>query len=430
MADGQPTKRRRWLRRAGEAPTPTSRVCPSCHQAGPARLVPGEVCASCAAQQAWADADAAGVLVVDQASIAAALERRQAARTPWWQRPLVFVPALVSLAVAGGAAWALAAHLAAHPIAPLRVILDDLHAAARLALWTGIGALIVGIVLLVRTRRRRHFRRGPLLVAHALAIIAGASSAAIGGASLLGDRPYRAAHITMPARESLDISTAVDRVMAATVVLVAPDGEGDARRAALGSGAIVASDAHSAWIVTCSHVAMPYAAVGSWRKPEDAQPVWVQLSDGREGKGFVRWAAPPPIDIALVELAIADPPAPVQIARDAQRLPLGTDVMFVPNPYRDGWLVHRGSLVRKDTHQSPAGTYALLVTDLPIIPGDSGSGLFDTRGQLIGLNTWFKVERGLAEGISLPSEAMTVLADAVEHGELDKLDQLHTLIKE
>jgi len=59
--------------------------------------------------------------------------------------------------------------------------------------------------------------------------------------------------------------------------------------------------------------------------------------------------------------------------------------------------------------QSPAGTYDLLFTDLPVIPGDSGSGLFDGEGRLVGLNTWTRLGEGGAHGISLPSETMQVL---------------------
>jgi S1-C subfamily serine protease len=97
-------------------------------------------------------------------------------------------------------------------------------------------------------------------------------------------------------------------------------------------------------------------------------------------------------------------------------------VTFVPDPYRSGWSVEHGKIVRRDTHHTPAGTYDLLVTDLRVLPGDSGSGLYDVRGQLVGLNTWTGVEDGHARGISLPSEAMQQLVVAIRDGALDRLD--------
>jgi serine protease Do len=168
---------------------------------------------------------------------------------------------------------------------------------------------------------------------------------------------------------------------------------------------------------------MPYVAVGTWHHVRDAAAVWVQLSDGREGRAAVRWTAPPPLDVALVELPIAHPPEPVVIAADTSALGVDDHVTFVPNPYRAGWHVMHGKLLRRDTHHTPAGTYDLLFTDLPVIPGDSGSGLYDARGQLVGLNTWTRLEDSGARGISLPSEAMQVLVAAIRDGKLDRLDE-------
>lgn len=431
MADGQPPRKRRWGRRPSTpAPLALGRVCPSCKQAGPALLRADEVCVTCAAQKAWADAASGGVVVIDHGDIATAVQRRTGATVRWWQRGLAWIPAALSIVAAIVTVVALADHAAPRALGPLHAVVGAMQAAARKAFWFGLGCLIVGIVALVRLRKRRQFRMLPFLVAHSLAVVVGASAAVIGGLHLAASRPYAGQHDTMPPRSAHSVSTHVDRIMAATVVVLAPDKNGDARNLAIGSGAIVGADASRAWIVTCSHVAMPYAAVGSWRDPADAHPVWVQLSDGRSGLAVVRWAAPPPIDVAVLELAVDSPPAPVTFAADPDLLEPGADVMFVPNPYRNGWLVHRGQLLRKEPHRSPAGTYSLLITDLPLIPGDSGSGLFDSRGQLVGLNTWVKIQDGAAHGISLPTHAMAVLADAIEHRQLDRLDALQPTAKD
>jgi S1-C subfamily serine protease len=169
---------------------------------------------------------------------------------------------------------------------------------------------------------------------------------------------------------------------------------------------------------------MPYIAVGAWRHPRDARPVWVQLSDGREGQAIVRWTAPPPLDVALVELPIDHPPEPVTIAPETREIQSSASVTFVPNPYRSGWKVLHGELIKRETHRTPAGVYDLLYTDLPVTFGDSGSGLYDARGQFIGLNTWTRITgNGPSQGISLPSETMRVLVDAIRDGKLDQLDE-------
>jgi S1-C subfamily serine protease len=231
-------------------------------------------------------------------------------------------------------------------------------------------------------------------------------------------------YTSMPARESLGASANTERIVNATVVVLAPDADGDAKNLAIGAGAVVAADDNRAWIVTCSHVAMPYIAVGAWRHPRDARPVWVQLSDGREGQAIVRWTAPPPLDVALVELPIDHPPEPVTIAPETREIQSSASVTFVPNPYRSGWKVLHGELIKRETHRTPAGVYDLLYTDLPVTFGDSGSGLYDARGQFIGLNTWTRITgNGPSQGISLPSETMRVLVDAIRDGKLDQLDE-------
>jgi S1-C subfamily serine protease len=205
--------------------------------------------------------------------------------------------------------------------------------------------------------------------------------------------------------------------------VLAPDADGDARGLAMGTGAVIAGDDQRAWIVTCSHVAMPYVAVGAWRNARDAQPVWVALSDGREARGTVRWAAPPPLDVVLIELPVAHSPEPVVIAADTAALASDDKVTFVPNPFRSGWHVLHGKLLRRETHHTPAGVFDLLFTDLLVIPGDSGSGLYDDRGRLVGLNTWTRIDGYGPHGISLPSETMQVLVAAIRDGKLDRLDQ-------
>ncbi|MBC7974820.1 MAG: serine protease, partial [Myxococcales bacterium] len=309
---------------------------------------------------------------------------------------------------------------------PLDALLTDLTAASRHSALAGLAAVILGGIALVRIRRRRHFRRLAMLGSHLIAIVAGCTALVLGVLHWIGLSSGGIGQYTsMPARVSLDASAQVERIVNATVVVLAPGADGDARALGIGTGAVIASDETRAWIVTCSHVALPYAAVGTWRHARDAQPVWVQLADGREGRATVRWTAPPPLDVVLVELVVLHPPAPVVIARDTSAIQASASVTFVPNPYRAGWKVHHGELLRRERHRTPAGSYDLLYTDLPVTHGDSGSGLFDARGQLIGINTWTRIgATGTAgsQGISLPSETLRVMVDAIRDGTLDQLD--------
>lgn len=391
---------------------------------GPARLEPGQLCAACEAQAAWSTLGPE--LVIDRAAIAAAIRRREgeAAGEPVLRRLSAWASPVATLGLAAMAVWLTAQLGAARPIGPLRALLDDLHAATRWCALGGLGTLVAGAVALVRARRKRQYRRLAIVTSPLLAIVAGGIALGFGGLHLAagaGEVAWR--YTAMPAREPLGVASYLERIVNATAVVLAPDADGDARELAIGTGAVVAGDASRAWIVTCSHVAMPYAAVGAWRRARDAQPVWVQLADGREGKATVRWAAAPPLDVVLVELPIANPPEPVEIASDTTDLQVAARVSFVPHPYRAGWKVLDGELRRRETHHTPAGTYDLLYTDLPVTHGDSGSGLYDARGRLVGLNTWTRAGDGGAQGISLPSETLRGLVAAIRANRFDELDE-------
>lgn len=419
-------ERKRWFRRSAEqAAVGATKVCPRCGTAGPVRLLPGTVCSSCKAHDAWNELGGEP-LVIDRAAIDEAVGRRQgeAAGEPLWRRALVWLPPALALGLAGLAAWTLIRLLSARPIGPLAALLADLSSSARHALLAGLAALVTGIVLLVRARRSRHFRRLPLIASYLVCTVAGVAAGVVGGFHAFAmSGAFGGAYTSMPAPAQLGVASHVERILAATAIVLAPDEDGDARYGGLGTGAVVATDAGRAWIVTCSHVAMPYVNPAAPRRPRDAQPVWVQLSDGREGRAAVIWAAPPPLDVVLLELPIPHPPAPVPIADDAAALERGSPVTFVPNPLRSGWKVLHGEVLRRESHDTPAGAYALVLTDLPVTHGDSGSGLYDARGQLVGLNTWTRTGGGPAQGLSLPSEAMRAAIEAIRTGTLDQLKQ-------
>lgn len=398
-------------------------TCPVCNVASGVLLQPGQPCMQCKSQQAWSELGGKG-LVIDKAAIELALQRRagEAAGEPLWKRALVLAPLALALAVAVPAGWYLYQLMAPQEVGPLTRLIDHLVTSMHRATGFGLLALVVGIAGAIRLRRRRQFRQVAFVAGHAVPIIVGAAAFALGVFHWWSFRGLSAEYVSMPARPQLDITASEERILNATVVVVAPDGDGDARMPALGTGAVVAADDHRAWIVTCSHVAMPYAAVGSIRHAARAHPVWVQLADGREGKARVRWAAPPPLDVVLIELPIEHPPEPVTIAPDASAMEPKASVTFVPLPYRSGWKVVHGELLHRETHRTPAGTYDLLYTSLPVTFGDSGSGLFDARGQLVGINTWTRLGPEASQGISLPSETMRALVAAIERGALDQLD--------
>jgi S1-C subfamily serine protease len=392
--------------------------CPRCGARSPVRLAQDQVCAACRSADAWTQSER---LVITRDEITASVARRRSAP----RRPILPATlALATVALAGVAALYVVALFEAQPLRGLAQIIEALRSGAMGATLAGGAGLIVGAVSLWFHARGAHSHRRLFLAGHVFGILVGGVAGVTGGLHWLGLTGLGMQHLDMPA---LDLagqpSIHMDRIARATVVIVVGDAEGDARAPSTGAGTIIGRQDQRAWIATCLHVVTPHMSSAAARELERAQPVWVQLHDGRATMGRVVWAAPPPLDVALVEITIDAPPEPVVIAPDVDALGSGEAVMFVPHPYRTGWRLHHGSIEHRQLHQTPAGPYSLVFTDLPVQPGDSGSGLFDSRGMLIGLNTWARFDRGIPHGISLPTETLRALEDALRTGRLPELDQ-------
>jgi S1-C subfamily serine protease len=391
--------------------------CPRCGVRSPVRLAQGQVCAGCRSADAWMQSER---MVVTRDEIAASVARRR--RVP--RRPiLAAVRALAALALAAVAATYLVALFQAQPVRGLAQIVEALRRCAAGATLAGGAGLIVGAVSLWLHARGAHSHRRLFLAGHVVGILVGGIAGVAGGLHWLGTASIDMQHLDMPA---LDLagqpSIHMDRIARATVVIVAGDAEGNARAPSTGTGTIVGRHDQRAWIATCLHVVTPHMSPAAARQLERAQPVWVQLHDGRAMTGRVVWTAPAPLDVALIEIALEAPPEPVVIAPDVDALASGEAVMFVPHPYRAGWRLHHGAIEHRQMHRTPAGPYSLVFTNLPVQPGDSGSGLFDSRGMLIGLNTWTRFDHGIPHGISLPSETLRALDDALRTGRFPAFD--------
>lgn len=401
--------------------------CPQCGVVSRVRLAPGEVCASCIAQNAWAVREGEK-LVIGPADIQQAELRRagEAAREKGWTRLAPFL--LPAVCVALGVAAGICVLIISQPrkVGPLPELLSALKGYGGAAALLGAHAFLLGLIGLARLRKTRHFRRLSVLVPSAIGVVIGMIAFGAGGIRFLEGRGFPLRYASMPVNDALkDATPVVERIMRATAVVVAPlDKDGDGKSPALGTASVIAVEGDRAWLLTNSHVAMPYAAVAAWREADKAHPVWVQFADGRSATARVAWVARPPLDVVVLETTLVDPPKPVEIAPDSTALGEGAPVLYVPLPYRDGWMVHHGIVQRREEHIGPAGLVSLVYTTLPVQPGDSGSGLFDEAGRLVGINTWTRMAPGMApQGISLPSETMRTIVGAIQENAMDRLDE-------
>jgi S1-C subfamily serine protease len=397
--------------------------CPQCGLRTRVLIPPGRSCADCESERAWtryAKGRAPLVLSREELENAAALRE---GRIPFRVRlgnAGRILPGVLAL-LAGAVSIVLVIRLMRPwELGPLDEYQESVSRLGHAALILGILATFGALTALLFASRSRLYRSVSLLILNLAALLIGATGATLGGLHFAAARHGFGWQYTSmpPLGDASRFTPAIRALMEATAVVLAPNREGDARGLGVGTGAIIHATPRRAYIVTNSHVAMPYAAVGSFRDASKAHPVWVYLSDGRNGEGRVRWVAPPPLDVALVTIDLPNAPAPVRVAASTEAAGERTGVVVVPNPFREGWLYHRGQVLRRVEFDWPAGTYSIFHTDLPLLPGDSGSGLFDTSNLLLGLNTWGTLDPEDAQGLSLPAKAMRDIVARLEKGEL------------
>src|SRR5437762_2857229 len=184
------------------------------------------------------------------------------------------------------------------------------------------------------------------------------------------------------------------------------DGDGAAKRIALGSGFII--DA-SGTIVTNNHV------VG------EAAKVEVTLQDNSKYTARIV-GRDQRTDIAVLKIK-ADKPLPFVTCGDSGAAQIGDWVVAVGNPFGLGGSVTTGiiSARGRDIHAGQFDDF--LQIDAPINRGNSGGPTFNLDGQVIGINTAIYSPNGGSVGIgfAVPSNiAKIVVAQLEEHGKVSR----------
>ncbi|TXL73027.1 DegQ family serine endoprotease [Vineibacter terrae] len=241
----------------------------------------------------------------------------------------------------------------------------------------------------------------------------------------LGDEPARAA-TAAPAMGGPDFSPIVERFGPAVVNIRV---EGTARAASddtpmfpgmppdfarrfglerpdrpvrgLGSGFIVASDG---LILTNAHVV------------KNARTVTVKLSDQREFAAKVI-GLDQATDVAVLKINAKD--LPTVTIGDADKVHVGEWVLAIGSPYGFENTVTAG-IVSATSRALPNQSYVPFIqTDVPVNPGNSGGPLFNTRGEVVGINSQIYSDTGGYQGLSFAipiSVAMKVQKQIVAHG--------------
>jgi hypothetical protein len=198
------------------------------------------------------------------------------------------------------------------------------------------------------------------------------------------------------------------RAMRANVLIEINAGFG---RGGIGSGVVLKISPEAAYIVTNRHVVdhnYSDSTVSVPKNISDLAPVMIRSVSQIAKPGIVEWVAPHGIDLAIVSTSLTH--EDVQEARwnIANSPHIGESVFAVGNPHGLGW-THTSGSVSQIRRQSRQGfSYRVLQTSAAINPGNSGGGLYDTNGNLLGINT-LTTEKRFAEGLGFSIALETLL---------------------
>ncbi len=124
--------------------------------------------------------------------------------------------------------------------------------------------------------------------------------------------------------------------------------------------------------------------------------------------GRVVWIAPDEIDLALVRVdADGTGAQAVQWDRNAEPM-IGGEVFTIGNPQHLDWTLTGGRISQFRLQNRGARQIHIIQTDAPLNPGNSGGGLYDKSGKLIGINTWTNDKR-FSEGIGFAIDLRSLL---------------------
>lgn len=279
-----------------------------------------------------------------------------------------------------------------------------------LGLLTGFTAILLGSLALGAIGRAR--LRGTVLAAGGVLLGLGDMVGWLVALALLYGGTMAPRHGLTEFRADLtaldNLAPAINRAMRANVMIESPGGRGLLRGMALGSGVILKRDEGELLILTNRHVIDPDfegEVAGKDRAQLRELAPKVQLVDESIHPGEVVWVAPDGIDLALVRVACRSAEARATRWRLGRpRTPVGGSVFAIGNPQGLGWTHTQGIVSQYRIQDQGRWEVPAIQTQTAISPGNSGGGLYDQGGYLIGINTWAqdkRVSEGLNFAISL-----------------------------
>ena len=165
----------------------------------------------------------------------------------------------------------------------------------------------------------------------------------------------------------------------------------------VGSGFIISADGV---ILTNAHVV------------RDASEVTVKLTDRREYRAKVL-GSDPKTDVAVLKIDAKNLPV-VPLGRTSD-LKVGEWVLAIGSPFGLESTVTAGVVSAKGRSLPDDSYVPFIQTDVAVNPGNSGGPLFNTRGEVIGINSQIYSQTGGYQGLSfaIPIDVATKIKDQI-----------------
>jgi len=152
---------------------------------------------------------------------------------------------------------------------------------------------------------------------------------------------------------------------------------------------------------------------------DGANEVTVKLTDRREFTAKVL-GSDPRTDIAVLKIDAKD--LPVAKLGSTRSLNVGDWVLAIGSPFGVETTVTAGVVSAKSRSLPDGSGVAFLQTDVAINPGNSGGPLFNSQGEVVGINSQIYSRSGGYQGVSfsIPIDLATrIQQQIVQHGKVD-----------
>jgi S1-C subfamily serine protease len=169
---------------------------------------------------------------------------------------------------------------------------------------------------------------------------------------------------------------------------------------ASGSGVVMRVDGDEAIVVTNRHViddGFPAKTAPPDLEKLGKGSLRVRLLGKQAVAARVAWVAPDGVDLALLRVPLSGEPIEPAPWGDGGVL-VGDPVFAIGNPFGLNWSHTNGVVSQIRTMEVGGRRLRVIQTQAAVNPGNSGGGLYDKNGALVGIITWTRDKR-VSEGL-------------------------------